>query len=196
MDILKKVEQQIEKGVNTEAEVSYLLMEIRKVLEQQGLRQEFEYLTFYCDWIAHPGLAGRMAQKILKQFDEANIHLKTGIEMDQLPHGLQRQVDNLSKFRYFREELSEFLKDNKLPPLTLKRHDAWPHFFHLYTRIIEDCPLVMSGDNRTATIDNVTVKFESATEPVHGHMLYKTRWIVLDKNGLTGEIYSINSFAV
>ena len=196
VDILDKLGQQLKKGIDTEAEVSYFLIEIRKILEQQGLKKDFEYLKFYCDWIAHPGLAGPMAQKALKQFDDANIHMKTGIDMDQLPHGLRQEVDRLSKFRYFKEELSEFLEDNKLPPLTVKRHDAWPHFIHLYTKIIEDCPLVMSGKNTTATIDNLTVKFEFAKEPLHGEMFYKIRWIVLDKNGLTGEIYIMNSFSI
>jgi len=196
MDILEKLEKQLNKGIDTEAEAAYLLIEIRKFLEQQGLRGYFEYLKFYCDWIAHPDLAGPMAQKVLKQFDEATVHLKTGIEMDQLPHKLEREIERLSKFRYFHEELSKFLADNKLPAVTAKRHDRWAHFFHLYTKIIEDCPLVMSGKNMTATIDNVTVKFEFAKDPLHGEMLYKIRWIVQDKNGLTGEIYIINSFTV
>lgn len=196
MDILEKLEKQLNKGIDTEAEASYLLIEIRKFLEQQGLRGHFEYLKFYCDWIAHPGLEGSMAQKVLKQFDEANVHLKTDIEMDQLPHGLGREIERLSKFRYFHEELSKFLADNKLPAMTAKRHDGWAHFFHLYTKIIEDCPLVMSGKNTTATINNVTVKFEFAKELLHGELPYKIRWIVQDKKGLTGEIYIINSFTV
>ncbi len=196
MDVLKKLEQQLKKGIDTEAEVSYFLIEIRKFLEQQSLKKDLEYLKFYCDWIAHPGLAGPMAQKVLKQFDEANIHLKTGIDMDQLPRDLQQRIRRLSKFGYFEKELSEFLEYNKLPPLTVKRHDAWPHFLHLYTKIIEDCPLVMSGKSTTATIDNLTVKFEFAKEPLDGEMFYKIRWIVLDKNGLTGEIYVICSFSI
>jgi len=196
MDILEKLEKQLNKGIDTEAEASYLLIEIRKFLEQQEPKGDFPYLKFHCDWIAHPGLAGPMAQKVLRQFDEANIQLRTGIEMDQLPHGLQREIDRLSKFRYFEEELSKFLADNELPGMTAKRNDGWAHFFHLYTKIIEDCPLVMSGKNTTATIDSVTVKFEFAKEPLHGEMLFKVRWIVQDKSGLTGEIYIINGFAV
>lgn len=146
MDILEKLEKQLNKGIDTEAEASYLLIEIRKFLEQRGLKGHFEYLKFYCDWIAHPGLAGPMAQKVLKQFDEANVHLKAGIKMDQLPPGLQREIDRLSKFQYFHEELSKFLADNKLPAMTAKRDDGWAHFFHLYTKIIEDCPACDEGE--------------------------------------------------
>jgi hypothetical protein len=54
----------------------------------------------------------------------------------------------------------------------------------------------MSAKNATATIDSVTVRFEFAKESVHDEMLYTIRWIVQDKNGLTGEIYIISSFSV
>lgn len=195
MNILEKLEKQLNKSVDTEAEVSYLLIEIRKFLEQQGSNGDFEYLKFHCDWVAHPSLTGPMAQKILKQFDKANVRLKTGIEMGQLPHELRCEIDALSGFRYFEEELSKFLADNKLPAITEKRHDGWAHFFHLYTKVIEDCPLVMSGRGATATIESVTVKFEFAKKPLFGEMLYKIRWIVQDKNGLTGEVYTINGFS-
>lgn len=195
MDILDKLKNQLNEGIDTEAKASYLLLEVRKFLEQQNLKGEFEYLNFHCNWIAHSNLAGLMAQRVLKQFDEANLHLKTGIEMQQLPRELQREIGRLSKFRYFRKEFSKFLADNKLPPITAKRHDGWSHFLHLYTKIIEDCPLVMSGKNTMATIDNVTVQFEFAKEAQHGETFYKISWIVRDKNGQTGEVYVINSFA-
>jgi len=113
--------------------VSYFLIEIRKFLEQQGLKEDLEYLKFYCDWIAHPGLAGPMAQKVLKQFDGANIRMKTGIDMDQLPRGLQQEIEKLSKFGYFEKELSEFLERNRhyygekaRGPARRKRAPAYP----------------------------------------------------------------------
>ena len=65
MDILEKLEKQLNKGIDTEAEASYLLIEIRKFLEQQGLSGHLGYLKFYCDWIAHPGLEGSMAQRVI-----------------------------------------------------------------------------------------------------------------------------------
>lgn len=196
MDILEKLEERLNKGIDTEADASYLLLEVRKFLEQHNMKGRFEYLNFHCNWIAHSNLTGQMAQRVLKQFDEANAHLKAGIEMGQLPQGLQCEIERLSKFRYFQKEFSKFLADNNLPPITAKRYDGWAHFLHLYTKIIEDCPLVMKANNTTATIDNVTVKFELAKEPSHGEMLYKVRWIVLDKNGQTGEFYVINSFSL
>src|SRR5580698_9327794 len=108
MDILHKLVDQLQKGIETEAEASYFLSEIRKFLEQQGLKKNFEYLKFHCDWILHSALGGPMAQKVLTQFDEANIHMKTGMRMQDLPHGLQQEIDRLSKFRYFEQELSQF----------------------------------------------------------------------------------------
>src|SRR5580700_3981790 len=131
MDILDKLAKQLNKGIETEAEASYFLSEIRKFLEQQRLKNNFEYLKFHCDWILHSELAGPMAQNVLKQFDDANIHMKTGIKMQDLPHGLRQEIDRLSKFRYFEAELSQFLTDNALPAMTVTRTDGWAHFFHL-----------------------------------------------------------------
>lgn len=118
MDILEKLADQLNRGIVTEAEASYFLIEIRKFLEQQNLKGEFEYLNFHCNWIAHSNLAGLMAQKVLKQFDEASLHLETGTKMQQLPNELQCEIERLSKFRYFEREFARFLADNKLPPIT------------------------------------------------------------------------------
>src|SRR5579862_2439793 len=173
MDILDKLAKQFIKGIETEAEASYFLTETRKFLEQQGLTENFGYLKFYCDWIVHSELAGPTAQEVLKQFDEANIRMKTGIDMENLPDRLRQEIDRLSKFRYFKEELSKFLDHYRLPTMTANRVDGWAHFLHLYTKIIEDCPLVMSAKNATATIDKLTVRLEFGKEPVYGEILYK-----------------------
>ncbi len=136
-----------------------------------------------------------MAQRVLKQFDEANIHLKNGLHLHQLPNGLNREIDRISKLTYFEDELAEYLKKNGLPDLSALRPDGWSHFFHLYTQIIEGCPLVMTSVNG-AGIEKVTVHFELAKQSVEDEMLYKITWTVTDKNGLSGDIFIINGFSL
>jgi hypothetical protein len=172
------------------------LAEVRKFLEQQGLKDQYEYLTFHCDWAVHAQLRGRTAQRVLKHFDEANIHLRSGLDLEQLPKSLQQEIDRISKLAYFEQELTGFLQMHNLPDLSAKRPDGWPHFVHLYAKIVEDCPLVMSADNKTATIDKVTLRFELAKQPLEHEMFYKMTWEVLDKNGLTGDLFILNSFSL
>jgi hypothetical protein len=50
--------------------------------------------------------------------------MKTRTDMQNLPHGLRQEIDRPSKFRYFKEELSKFFDDNKLPAMTVHRPDG------------------------------------------------------------------------
>jgi hypothetical protein len=96
-DIIRKLEAELYAGIATEAQVLYLMSGLRKLLEQQQAKRQYEYLTFHCDWVLHPKLQGTTAQKILGQFDHANIHLKAGMNLHDLPADLQREIDGISK---------------------------------------------------------------------------------------------------
>jgi hypothetical protein len=195
--IVAKLKLLLAKGITTEAEALYLMVEVRKLLEQQRAKRQYEYLTFHCDWAVHPTLAGPTAQKILERFEAANVHLKTGVELHDLPGLLRMDVDRISKMRYFEDQLNAFSKANGIATLDEIRSDGWIHFVHLYARIVEDCPLVMTPKNQSATITSVTLKLDLAkTSDEHGgEMWFKVRWIIQDKNGLSGEIYILNSFS-
>jgi len=192
--IIAKLEPLLAKGITNEAEALYVIVEVRKLLEQQEARKAYEYLTFHCDWAVHPKLQGTTAQRVLKLFDDANIRLRGGIELRDLPGSLGTEIDRISKMRYFEKQLKSFLKANGPPSLEMARSDGWIHFVHLYARIVEDCPLVMTAKNDSATIASVTLKMELAKEPIHDDMWFKVRWITQGKNGTSGEIYVLNSF--
>jgi hypothetical protein len=134
----------------------------------------------------------------LEQFDAANIHLKTGVELHDLPGSLRMEIDRISKMRYFEEQLEGFLNANGLPTLEGTRSDGWIHFVHLYAKIIEDCPLVMTAKNRSASIASLTLKMDlaKASKQDGGDIWFRVRWIIQDKNGLSGEIFILNSFSV
>jgi hypothetical protein len=82
--ILTTLEELLAHGIRSEAEAVYLLAETRKLLKQQDAKKRYEYLTFHCDWALHAKLTGSTAQRILKLFDDANVHLKAGAELEQL----------------------------------------------------------------------------------------------------------------
>jgi hypothetical protein len=142
-------------------------------------------------------LEGPAAQDVLTYFDAANLHLKTGVKLHELPRGLQCEIDNISQMKHFEEELAAFLNANMLPSIDAARHDGWIHFLHLYAKVVEDCPLVISGKNSVnSDIESVTVHLELAKEAVGDHMLFEVTWTVEDKNGLSGSIFVINSFSL
>jgi len=195
-DIITKLGRELRTGITTEAQVVYLMAAVRKLLEQQEAKKQYEYLTFHCDWTLHSKLGGSTAQRILKLFDAANIQLRTGVALRNLPPDLRREIHRISKMELFEQELCHFLQTNGLPSLETQRSDGWTHFLHLYAKVVEDCPLVMTGNNSTASIAKVTLHIELANQPIEGDMLFKVTWTVLDKSGLSGDIFVINSFSL
>lgn len=186
-NIISKLRELLNAGIKKEIEGVYLLAAIRKILEQEDEKARFKYLNFHCNWALHAKLGGRDAQEILKQFNDANIILRDGMELGNLPNLLRTEIDEISKMQYFRSELLQFLQEKGLPTLD------WVSFLSVYARVIEDCPLVVNGDNAD-TITHVTVKIELADELIGNWQPFQIRWIIVDKNGLSGEIFVINSF--
>jgi hypothetical protein len=194
-NILKKLETLLNRGIASEVEVVYLMSGIRKLLEQQQGSQQYRLLKFHCDWTLHSKLEGTTAQEILREFDAANLHLKNGVDYDHLPSSLRDKIDKISKLEDFETELAAFLRANGLPSISAARADGWIYFVHLYAKVVEDCPLLISGKNAGAVgIESVTVKFELGNKPMGDHMPFKVTWMVLDKNGLSGVLSIFNTY--
>ena len=132
--------------------------------------------------------------KNLRQFDAATIHLKTGIDLHQLPYLLEQEIDRISRFDYFEEQLEKFLRANGLPSLRTARRDGWLHFKQLYGKVVEDSPLKMNAQDQSATIARVTLTVESGKTTQEGWVWSKVTWTIQDKDERTGEIYVLDSF--
>src|ERR1700688_2050020 len=100
-DIIKKLEVLLGAGITTETQVVYLMVAIRKLLEQQQAKKQYEYLTFHCDWALHSKLEGAMAQKVLKLFDAVNLQHRTGGKLGTLPPEQEGEIHRISKMEYF-----------------------------------------------------------------------------------------------
>jgi hypothetical protein len=138
-----------------------------------------------------------MAQRILRLFDAANLQLRDGGKLENLPDYQHREIEFISKMTYFERELAQFLESYGLPSLDKNRPDGFAHFLHLYAKVIEDCPLVVTDKNKDASIVSVTISVDFAkASQDDGDMLFKVNWTVLDRNGLSGNIYVINSFSL
>jgi hypothetical protein len=194
--MIGKLAAQLSAGISTEAEASYLMVGVRKLLEHQQAKEKFKYLKFHCDWALHSKLDGATAQEMLNQFEDASRYFKTGVELCDLPSGLGTEIERISKMEYFEDELEEFLKSNGLPTLN-KSSDGWIHFLHLYAKIVEDCPLVMTAKNATASVAGVTLNIDMGKASERGSgpdVWFIVRWTILDKHGLSGEIFVVNQF--
>jgi hypothetical protein len=189
-DILCKLSHELDAGIATEAQVVYLLAGIRKLIERDDARGKYRDLNFHCDWALHSKLDRRAAQEVLREFDAAHPLLKDKkMELDELPDRLRSEIDRISKMRSFKEELFQFLEDYRLPPLK-----KWTHFLHLYAKVIEDIPLVVT-DASAQHISQVTVQVQLTPEPLKGHRLFQVTWRIHGKDGGSGSIFVINSYS-
>jgi hypothetical protein len=97
-------------GAADEPQVAYLMAEVRKLLEQQRATQQYHCVNLHCKWALDSTLSGDATQDILKYFDAANTHLKTGLKLHQLPSHQRTEIDNISQMKHFENELEAFLK--------------------------------------------------------------------------------------
>ena len=199
-EILLKLEAELRSGIITQAQVVYLMVGIRKIMEQEGSGGAYPYLRFYADWVLHSQMdRNAIAKEILALFDNALPHLKTGVELHKLPSRFKRDFERIIKMERLEDELEAFLQKHTLPMLYETRTGGWTFFLHLYCKVIQNCPLIVTGTalNEVAKI-NVwledaikTIKHEYGEE-----MLYKVNWDVTDNNGGQGTVFVMNSFSV
>ena len=140
-EIIRKLTEELDNGITTEVQVVYVLAGVRKLIERDKVEDQYADLRFHCDWVLHSGMDRAAAKAILKQFDAAQPLFRGG---HKLPSELKSEIDRISKMRSFKKELARFLTAYNLPSLTKNRPDGWPHFLHLYTKVIEDIPLMVS----------------------------------------------------
>jgi len=103
-------------GINTEAELVYLLVEIRKLYESRNATLP-PYLELICDWAVHPKLTNKKWAKYCR-------NLVTGIHDPVLE---------------FEQELAEVLCAEDLP------QPDWPTAQRLLVAVLKDCPLEFAG---------------------------------------------------
>jgi hypothetical protein len=209
-EIIRKLGEELDKGITTEVQVVYVLAGVRKLIERDKVQDQYSDLRFHCDWALHSKMDRKAAKAILKKFDDAHVLLRENIELHELPSELRKEIDRISQMRSFKEELSRFLSAYDLPPLTKNRRDGWSHFLHLYTQVITDIPLVVSlptekrkaklrmAESGPKHISDVTVSIDLARETIKDgaveHLLFRVNWTTRDKNGKSGTIFTINSF--
>lgn len=209
-DIIAKLRAELESGITSEAQVVYLMVGIRKIIERDEIDDNYSALKFHCDWALHPKMSRRAAREMLKLFDDAHVDLVDQVKLESLPIAVRRGIDRIAKMTDFEAELKEFLAKYELPQLSAEQRDGWLRFVRLYSKVVEDIPLFASDAVRQRAavpalepiknIASVTVHLDDAKETVKEagfeDFLYRIRWVIEGKDGKFGEISIYNSFAV
>src|SRR6476661_1859347 len=103
-EIVEKLRAELGRGLQTEAQVVYVLVEIRKLIEHSEHRVRYLSVLFFCDWALHVKMSRQSAFLLLREIDEAIEHAATSIRLGELI-GTKLSMDT------FRDDLIHVLMD-------------------------------------------------------------------------------------
>ena len=150
--IVRKVRAELERGITSECQAVYLLVEIRKLLDRDRKGTvTYNSLRLYSDWAVHVELDRRQSQEIVKKADSFYRKQADGT----LSEDENRDFVRVFALDTFRDELNQFLQAKRLRPFS----DAkWNSFLACFLNVVEDCPLSCSVQGASVTeVDEVVI---------------------------------------
>jgi hypothetical protein len=135
--IIDKLRQSLSVNEYAEPTVCYAFVEMRKLLEKLGMKEEFRLIIFYADWVVHPVLDRGKAKSQLREIEAM---LVAALQANPDADIISLILPFLS-LGQLRQELSKFFQIFDLPKTALE--DGWNSFTDNLMSIICDCPLVM-----------------------------------------------------
>jgi hypothetical protein len=159
-DICSKLNSSLTNGDFGEPSVTYIFVEIRKLLEKEKTDERFSLVHFYSDWVVHSELQGEYAYQHLRIMEELFLE-KTTLYID-IPI-----IDKMKSFISFvelKQQLRTFLDAHGLPTIVLNEQSLWNKFLDSLINILSDSPLKMR-DNK-ALIKEFRFKPQMTAEDV------------------------------
>jgi hypothetical protein len=152
-DIVEKLNREFSQDIVDERQVVYILVETRKLLEQQDSLKNFRAFKLCSDWAVHPKLNQASAQFVLGYFDayEAE-YRKSGVTVAESK--LQPLLDFMSHTK-FREEFIGAIEPHGVRVDRLASDEFWREFIQRYSAVVQDCPLEAQA-RTTQFVNHVT----------------------------------------
>jgi hypothetical protein len=184
-DIVGKLSRELEDEIVSERQVVYILVETRKLLEQQTRLDDFRTLTLCSNWTVHPKLDRKDSQEVLKYFDAYEAEYQNSrLTVAEFQH---QQLHDFMTFKSFRSELFEALSSYGVETSALTEDKAWQSFIQHYTSVIRDCPLE-AKNGKTQLVSHVTALCwpeEMAGSTFPGKRVVQWNWTL--KSGIERE---------
>jgi hypothetical protein len=156
-----------------ECHVVYVMVEVRKVIDQEKSRDTYPLLKFYADWTVHSRkdqVTKEMKEIVRQMFDAAAAEINSPL------HGLvdRRRIRNFAYMKDLQSEIRAFLINHGIDDNLTPTKAIWVGFVQLLVKVLESQPIV-------EPIEEVPyVQFEPAahgcvilrvmfTSPVRGH---------------------------
>lgn len=169
-DIHIKLSETLSQEKHNEQSVSYVFIEMRKIIEKEKIRDNFSIICFYSDWVVHSYLDRKDAQVQLKKIEE----IFSGNREVDIKVDLIKAIYPFISFSKLKEELLNFFTKYSLPKNMLDDSN-WYDFLDHLINILSDSPLKMKDK------DSLINQFVFKPQLTRGDVIFE---IVLN-NGLS-----------
>jgi hypothetical protein len=173
-----------------ERDVMYALVEVRKLMETEGIKTEFPELTFFCDWVVHPKLSGPFTQQIIMYFDDYQ-ELFEPVKTKPPIQDVSR-LTAITSLTHFQDQLISLCERFNIQTHKIRDTHWWELFGENYAAILRDCPLEIQSRNPAKHVAQVVVEAlprNSGLSVFVGGVVIRWRWKD-NNNHILGEIDS------
>ncbi len=138
--IIEKLNKELLKEIEIEAQVVYILVETRKIIKEHDSNVgRYPILAFFCDWVVHVKMDRRGAKQMLGQVRNFYTGLDSYLHIKK-----NTSFFPFVMFIVLRRELRIFLENNDLPLNIVNDDEKWEKCLFLLLDVIIDCPLMSS----------------------------------------------------
>lgn len=142
-DIVSKISDELRKGINSEAQVLYLLVQIRKTRQALGNRKTL--LDFYRDWACHVQLTHNNAVEIfLNRFET---FVDSELSARDIASKFISTFPAFFKLDELKNEMKVFLTSESLDTTLTDNQNNWNKFAKHLLNILKDCSIKRSGSS-------------------------------------------------
>lgn len=191
-DIIEKLQRHLSGPIKTEPAVVYLLVEIRKILEQDyGSALKPPSLYMHCCWAIHVDLKGsNTTAHFLKRIESYVQNNVRGFTPDNsfTMRDEAHLFDDFIHMASFKRELREFLAGHDLPTNLCDAPQQWQEFLKSYSAVIQDGALTVSDGSLKTICKVVCTKSEAI--PSMEQVPFMIRWCIhlMDGRLLTADL--------
>jgi hypothetical protein len=191
-EILRKLEAELNLPLESERQVVYLLVEIRKLMDRDGVPDtKYQQLRLFCNWAVHADLSNTVVKHTLGFLNSVARELVS----NSLTPEQKLKCSEILSLDSAHGEFLEFIRAYRLnlrvphvfQPLW------WASLLRQYVHIIADCPLIFRGKDigskciKTATITGYEVTDTSGLGS-QWDCIFELQWIIEFENGLKRNI--------
>jgi hypothetical protein len=161
--LIEKLKHELSLTIESERQVVYILIQLRKLLDLNGDFRKYPSLRFHCDWVAHVVLDREAAQNIVKAVDDYERclggvrALRSGNPVPDEFEQIIYKLGEILALLQFRKELQKYLEIHNLSSEIAADVATWTAFLSFYLRVIEQCPLKCIN-KRLKYVDEVTIQ--------------------------------------